>query len=185
MSRRNGSIFHPPSRRRAYQLASLTYADAIQLAKDNGWQKGWKGFAQALGVVSKVVEVDRVMTGCKNPLNVREVHPEICFRALNGEKPVSPKKIKGKIDSKGINERKDVLRRSSLPIDKIFEHAHSRFLSAKAIGDDDILDALVAAVTAKLVCQGKNYELRTLPDAPPRDCKGLPMEMVYAIKKSD
>ena len=34
---------------------------------------------------------------------------------------------------------------------------------SQTLARDDILDALVAAVTAKLGCQNNDYELRTLP----------------------
>lgn len=50
----------------------------------------------------------------------------------------------------------------------------------KKVARDDILDALAAAVTAKLgLGCPDNYQLRTLPECPPRDCKDLRMEMVY------
>ena len=41
---------------------------------------------------------------------------------------------------------------------------------------DDILDALAAAVTAR---EGYPDRLETVPDEPPRDARGLPMEMVF------
>ena len=41
--------------------------------------------------------------------------------------------------------------------------------------DDDILDALVAAVTVKI---GRE-RYQTLPPNPCKDSRGLPMEMVY------
>ena len=192
MGRRNGSIFHPPSRERAYQLARLTYEDSSQLAKDKAWQDGWKGFAQVLGIISKIVEVDHVMTGCKRPLNVREVHPEICFWALNEKEALShSKKAKGSI---GVKERLEILKCHETKSEEIYEHALAlemydctrqkyRRYFRKEIARDDILDALVAAVTAKLGCQDNNdYTLKTLPPWPPRDSKDLPMEMVYAEK---
>ena len=43
---------------------------------------------------------------------------------------------------------------------------------------DDILDALAAAITAKI---GDKGGYKTLPENPPKDSKGLTMEMVYAI----
>ena len=52
------------------------------------------------------------------------------------------------------------------------EHAHA--YPRKIVARDDILDALVAAVT------GMN-ELRTVPGNPEVDSCGLPMEMVYSL----
>ena len=46
------------------------------------------------------------------------------------------------------------------------------------VAKDDILDALAAAVTGWLAGSGRG-KLATLPSEPPKDAKGLPMEMVY------
>jgi predicted RNase H-like nuclease len=43
------------------------------------------------------------------------------------------------------------------------------------VAKDDILDALAAAATARLGFDA----LKTLPEAPEKDAKDLPMEMVY------
>ncbi len=184
-------------RSRVFRVASRRLVEELRQNKDwtyekaNTWSKkafGGKGIgAQEFGIVRKTDEVDEVMTGTDQPSNVREVHPEVCYWALNPKGAVLPKKIKGKINPDGIKERMKVLRLSkAIPCDDIFTSARSKFSSKTAVGDDDILDALVAAVTAKLGCQDdSDYELRTLPTDPPKDCEGLPMEMVYAIKKSD
>jgi len=54
--------------------------------------------------------------------------------------------------------------------------AHRR----SVLGEDDILDALVAAVTALLSSENS----RTLPELPEQDAHGLRMEMVYAERRS-
>jgi predicted RNase H-like nuclease len=48
------------------------------------------------------------------------------------------------------------------------------------LGPDDVLDALVAAVTALLSSENS----KTLPEVPEHDAHGLRMEMVYAIRPS-
>lgn len=47
----------------------------------------------------------------------------------------------------------------------------------KSVGRDDVVDAMVAAITAT----ASTDSLQTLPAYPPKDSQGLPMEMVYAF----
>lgn len=54
--------------------------------------------------------------------------------------------------------------------------AHRR----SVLGLDDVLDALVAAVTALLSSENS----RTLPELPEQDAHGLRMEMVYVQTRS-
>ena len=62
----------------------------------------------------------------------------------------------------------------------------AKYLSDRDVKLDDILDALVTAVTAKLGCADPNYELRRLPGRRPTNCcePAVP-EMVYVVKKVD
>ena len=84
-----------------------------------------------------------------------------------------------KRDYKGIKERMEVLKRCEQRTEKICKSA-CKYLWNPQVAGDDILDALAAAVTAKLgIGCSDSYQLRTLPKCPPRDCEGLPMEMVY------
>ncbi len=127
---------------------------------------------QTLAIALKINEVDEALKG-RDPRtmpSVREVHPEICFRAFNkGRSMEHPKKRK-----KGQDERICVLEGIEPRTQAIFNKALSDFLR-KCVAKDDILDALAAAVTARL----GHDQLQTIPKCPPKDCKGLPMEMVY------
>jgi predicted RNase H-like nuclease len=58
----------------------------------------------------------------------------------------------------------------------IVELALGRF-KRKDLARDDILDAIVLAVSAKYSVKS----IQTVPADPPRDKKGLPMEIVYAM----
>ena len=100
---------------------------------------------------------------------VREVHPELCFWMLNNERPMRYSKKK----SAGRAERLAVLNEEDSRSEEIYEEACSKFLR-KVVGRDDVLDALVAALAAR----ERGDRLRTIPEVPPRDAKGLPMEMV-------
>ena len=119
----------------------------------------------------KITEVDRVMQA-RQP-SVREVHPEICFWALNNRNPMRS----GKKKPGGIEERLCVLEQVDPRARKIFDEGCTSF-RRKDVAKDDILDALAAAVTAY---RGWTDQLRALPEnnTPQKDGKGLPMEMVF------
>ena len=74
----------------------------------------------------------------------------------------------------GRNERLHVLKNAEPRTDEIYEDACRMFLR-KEVARDDVLDALVAAVTAR----SGHGRLQTVPKCPQSDPKGLPMEMVY------
>ena len=168
---RKSSVFPTPTRhtvRSAWQFPK-EYARAKEIELRYAG-KGLTIFA--FSISPKIAEVDDFMLyrGDNASPPIREVHPEICFWALNGQKSMeSSKKTK-----EGIDDRLKVLRKVEPKSPNILELADSQFLK-KYVAKDDILDALAAAVTAR-----KGYlEPRTLPESPPKDPKGLPMEMVY------
>ena len=75
----------------------------------------------------------------------------------------------------GYWERLRLLRRVSA---KAVAYMESLIVSGKdapRVSPDDVLDAMVAALTATASCSG----LRTLPVDPPVDCTRLPMRMLY------
>lgn len=96
-----------------------------------------------------------------------ETHPEVCFWALNGCSVVDETKT----------SEEGIARRKALLADE-FSEAVSRYISPAyapmVSGPDDILDAMAAAITA---CTGP--DISTLPQAPPADERGLPMQIVY------
>ena len=154
------------------------YAEANEWHRDKFRNKGI--VAQAFGITRKIGEMDEFMrTRDANSPTIREVHPEICFWALNEQRSMSHNKR----TREGREERIDVLRRCAqdvdgIDVDAMFKKARGKFTRTK-VADDDILDALAYAITAKIVSQNPE-RLGTLPENPPTDSKGLPMEMVYA-----
>ena len=133
---------------------------------------------QTYHIMDKIAEVDEIMSNrCREASpKVREVHPEVCFWALNGKKPMRHSKR----DYKGIRERMEVLKRREPRTEMICDSACKYLWKQQAAGDD-ILDALAAAVTAKLGCQDSANH-RTIPECPPTDGNDLPMEMVYVVR---
>ena len=154
------------------------FAEANKWHREKFRNKGLA--AQAFGIAPKIAEMDEFMrTRDAASPEIREVHPEICFWALNEQQPMSHKKS----NSEGREERLATLRRcaqdiNGIDVDAIFKKARDKWTKTR-VADDDILDALAAAITAKIVSQNGD-RLGTLPENPQTDSKGLPMEMVYA-----
>jgi predicted RNase H-like nuclease len=115
--------------------------------------------------------MDRLLR--RNPAavgKVRESHPEVCFYALAGGTPMRYNKKR----AEGFGERLRVLEPYKPRVFQWVKEAMDGFLR-KEVARDDIMDALVLAVTAAL--SGGRLDL--LPLTPPTDEMGLPMEIVY------
>ena len=127
---------------------------------------------QAFAISAKIAEVDAAMRSrdINTTPEVREVHPELCFWALNDRQPMRSSKKR----TAGVNERLEVLGSIEPRSREIYEGAGSKF-RRKTVGRDDIVDALVAA----LVARERVDRLTSVPDVPPGDAKGLLMEMVF------
>ncbi len=172
---RMSSVFPTPTRPTVMQAAAAPkdYGGAAEIER----RVAGKGISkQAFAIAPKIAEVDTVLLdrGISATPPVREVHPEVCFWALNNRQPMrSRKKTRD-----GEDERLRVLQEINPQTQEMYDSVLDKYLR-KHVARDDILDALVAAVTAKL---GWPDSLRTLPECPPRDCEGLPMEMVYVVR---
>ena len=94
---------------------------------------------QAYGLKKKILEVDELARGDRR---IREVHPEVSFRAMAGGDLRHSKK-----SPFGFMERWELLRREGIEIpEEAFE--------IKGVGADDILDAAAAAWSARRVVGG-------------------------------
>ena len=179
---RRSTVFTTPTRQTAYQV-SKSQNDYVSAAICELVCTGKRSISkQVFNIAAKIAEVDKAIREreCNENPKVREIHPEICFWALNNEKPITSKKQ----EQKGWDERLKVLK-CVTPRDgtmqKIFDEAcKSGDVSQGIFAKDDILDALVAAVTAYKGSQ-LHQRLQTLPEKPKKDSKKLPMEMVYWI----
>ena len=171
LGRRRSSVFPTPTRQTVQQAfqAPKDYRAAVRTEN----RAAGKGISQqAFAIAPKIAEVDEVIRARgpgAEPL-VREVHPELLFCALNRAKPMeSPKKR-----AQGRVERLCVLRREEPRTQEIYDKTRAKF-RRNVVANDDIVDALAAAVVA----HHHHGQLRTLPECPPKDPKGLPMEIVY------
>ena len=97
---RGSSVFPAPCRP---ALAAQTYAEASSINR----QKTTRGLSQqAWGIAPKIKQVDDVITSqCQHW--AFEVHPEVCFWALNQRRPMKHNKKA----QEGITERIALLRR--------------------------------------------------------------------------
>lgn len=167
LGNRRSSVFPPPSR---LTLVVYDYNQASQL---NFQFTGRKLSKQSFAISSKIKEVDDFILITKMRGKFREMHPEVCFWALNNYHPMQFNKKK----TDGFNERKRLLNKYFSNTDKLVEDSRSRFLK-KDLADDDILDALVGAISSRFY-----LNMLTLPDLPELDNKGLKMEIVYPALK--
>ncbi|UCC56560.1 MAG: DUF429 domain-containing protein [Gammaproteobacteria bacterium] len=162
---RASSVFSAPARR---TLAATGYADALIRNR----QATGRGLSrQAWGIVPKIRAIDALLRDQRALCGVlRECHPELCFWALNGRHAMQFNKKQGQ----GQQERLAVLERYFPQCHALFEQASENCLR-RQVAHDDIVDAMVCAVTAKLGHGG----YQTVPARPPRDGQGLSMEIVY------
>lgn len=123
---------------------------------------------QAFYLFAKILEVDELLRA-DNSLqsSVFESHPEVAFTVLNCGNPMQePKKIKGRINPAGMDERLTLLAKFGVT---------ASFLTSKpptGVGADDVLDAAVCWLVARRIAQGQAI---SFPDPPERDAYGLPV----------
>jgi len=128
---RGSSVFPAPCRR---ATRAATYEDAC---KANFLATGRKISRQAWGIAAKIREIDEVITASSQEWAF-EVHPEVCFWAMNGREPL----LNGKKSAEGKSERLSLLR-------NIFPGINSHIAATlPGVGVDDVIDAAAAAWTA-------------------------------------
>lgn len=170
LGRWNARVFLTPARG---VFACTDYPDANARSRD----LSGKGLSKQMwNIMPKIREVDRALRAdaCLRAV-VRECHPEICFWALGGRVIGENKKT-----PEGLAARLAVLELVCPGATDALADA-LRTMPRRAAQPDDVVDAMVCAVTAAGVW---NSTLKTLPAAPEADGFGLPMEMVYRLRTS-
>jgi predicted RNase H-like nuclease len=161
---RRSSVFSVPSRPAIY---AATYAEACQIAAASS-DPPRKVSKQLFNIAPKIREVDEALHATPGAAaRVFEVHPELAFWRLNGERALTePKKIKSKPYEPGLALRRGLLIAARLA------PAAVNGIPPKGAAADDLLDALASAAIARRL----HVRLaRPFPDPPPRDAFGLPM----------
>ena len=161
---RQSAVFSVPSRaavmaedyREACRIASATSDPPRKVSK------------QLHMIAPKIREVDHSL---RADLTARarafEVHPEVAFWRLNGERALdAPKKVKGRCHEPGLALRRRLLTNAGVPT------AAVGVAPPKGAGADDVIDALACAAIARRIHEGA---ARPFPDPPERDEFGLAM----------
>jgi predicted RNase H-like nuclease len=134
-ARRNSVFFTPP--RAAVEASSHAEATAASMRLT-----GFGVSQQSFALAPKLREVDKWIQ--QAPFPVYEVHPEISFAVLLGAPASAPKKSWA-----GVSERRQALESAGLTLD----HIHGDAAVRAAV--DDMLDATVAAWSARRIARGQ------------------------------
>jgi predicted RNase H-like nuclease len=116
--------------------------------------------AQAHALGPRILHVTRLAA---NDARIREVHPEVSFRAMNGARPLNHRKK----SAGGIVERMRLLDAHGIVFDDLG--------SAAVAPMDDVLDAAASAWSAHRIGTGT---ARSLPD-PPEERDGQTVAIWY------
>jgi predicted RNase H-like nuclease len=159
------SVFSPPCRSAA-KAGSTQEARQLNLAA-----LGRSLSAQAWGICSKVAEVDSwLLEHPDERPRLLEVHPEVCFWGLNGQRPM----LHRKSSKEGRAERLALLNSFEPEVHELLEKVLAE-TRRKDVAADDVLDALVAMLTGSV----QRGALQALHGSPDRDERGLPMQMLF------
>lgn len=149
-------VFMTPPRE---ALAERTYSKALAMLRAAGLPLI---SAQAYALRKKILEVDKVVGPDDR---VREVHPEVSFRAMNGEADLRHRKK----TPWGFAERSKLLERNGVWLP-------GTAFELSRVGPDDVLDAAAAAWSARRIASGMG---QTLPERPGTDEQGRPIAIWY------
>ncbi len=169
--KRASSVFPAPARQ---TLNATNYHEA---SETNRSTTGRGLSQQSWGIVPKIREIDMIFSSSTKLRGVlRECHPELCFWALSDSSPM----VYNKKKEEGKQERLVVLEKFFPQCMELFRQASAAYLR-KQVAHDDIIDAMVCAITAKY-----GYgQYSTAPESPEYDSAGLPMEIVYFSPESE
>jgi predicted RNase H-like nuclease len=155
---RRSSVFPAPAR----ELLRAASYDAANSASKARFGRGLQ--RQTFNILPKIREADVALSpGLQG--RIVESHPEVCFWALGGERPLQHAKRR----PEGRAERLRLL-------ETAFGASMPDVRPPKGAAWDDLYDACVLAWTASHVADGSAVHL---PAKPQRDERGLRMEIVY------
>jgi len=160
------SVFNPPIRPALY---APTYAEASMTSFEI---TGKKISTQAWNITPNIKVVDQFLQQNEDLRDkVFESHPELLFQRLNGGNSILQKKA----TKKGLRHRLGLLKKHSEFADDFFRDIKEEY-RRNQVDEDDIVDAMSLALFAQRSVDG---DLKTLPEDPPVDSKGLKMAIHY------
>ena len=150
LGRRGTSVFTVPCRKAVY---SAGYEEACNVNLEINGKKLSK---QTWNIIPKIKQLEKFLVSNTYYLNkIRESHPEICFWALAGKRPMQNSK---KTDY-GITERLDIMKKIFPKAEILFNHSKYKFKRSE-VSKDDIVDAMALCLSAS-----KPYRSDTFPAA--------------------
>lgn len=161
---RGASVFSPGVQ------AVLQAPDYQAACEANRKVTGKKISKQFWNIVPKIIDVDKVVDAnpvCREIL--RESHPELCFMLAAGRELVHAKKT-----AEGVDERLAVLQSVRPKSEDLYCKSLAEFFR-KDVARDDVLDAMILAVTA----WSSAGRLNSFPSPPQYDTRGVPMAIWY------
>ena len=170
LGKRSSSVFPVPPR---LALSPLSYEE-LNLASKAHCGKGVS--KQAFYLLPKIREAEALLRSPNSDgLDWLETHPELCFSSFNGAVPM----VDNKKTEAGFCERKSVLARHipARTIDRLLRSLMASVPRAQC-ARDDMLDALVCGVVARLDASGRGCLPLGKQDF---DEVGLPMRICYPI----
>lgn len=164
LGERQSSVFAVPSRRTVY---APDYGAACRLALETS-DPPKKVSKQLFMIAPKIREVDEMLRNAPALIGrVFEVHPEVAFWRLNGDRALhEPKKIKGSPFAPGLALRRALLAKHGI------SGAVTEQPTPAGAAADDLIDALACAAIARRILAGA---ATPFPDPPLHDEFGLPV----------
>ncbi|MBB2960458.1 DUF429 domain-containing protein [Methylobacterium sp. R2-1] len=156
------SVFPVPPRAAVY---AASY-DAAKTLSRAGSEPPFAPSIQCWNILRYVREVDELLRGHADlATRLHEVHPEVAFFRLNGERPLAAGK-KGAARAEGLAARRALLIAAGLP------EAMVGSPPPTGVAADDHLDAMAALLVARDIAEGR---AEPLPNTIERDSYGLPI----------
>lgn len=160
------SVFYPPIRQ---AIEAKTYQEGCQVQFE---LTGKKFSKQSWNIAPKIREVDQFLRqNTSFQCKAVEMHPELCFKKLNGDvHPLHKKKT-----PEGFSERMAIMGKYHQQAVEMITEFVSATKKKEAL-PDDVADAVAIALALKM---GYPNRLRSIPAAELKDVHGLRMQVVY------
>jgi predicted RNase H-like nuclease len=157
---RRSSVFPVPARP---TLDAASYQEACAINRRHS-DPSRAVSRECFGLIPKIREIDSAMDPTLQD-RIFESHPELAFRTMSGVPLAESKRSRA-----GAELRKSLLRKHGLKPEALLACRHPRW----DCKEDDLIDAAALAWVARRIRDGENQRF---PSDPPRDARGLRMEI--------
>lgn len=166
LGRKGSTIFGVPCRQAVY---AESYEEAKKLNKA---LLGKSLSCQSYGITKAIRQVDEFLEGSPDWKNrLLESHPEFCFLKLSGSEADLGNKKTGEGKAKRLELLEKHCPGAGTAVDQFLDEVQGRKKT------DDVVDAMCLAVMGREMAR---KGIRTVPEEPMKDSRGILMQMVYA-----